>query len=180
MEENNVNTAEQENAVGTKQTFDELLKDKDYQAEFDKRVSKAISTREANLKEELRKQWELEQNEKLTEAEKLASMTEKQKHEYELKKVLREKEEAEATLNAYKLKDQTLKMAEEKGLPSALVELLDFRRIKADEVETEINKILDVYKKAIENGINERLKEPTPTTKTTGTQTAKKEIPAII
>lgn len=177
--EENVNTEAQE-SVGTKATFDDLLKDKDYQAEFDKRVSKAITTREANLKDELRKQWELEQNEKLSEAEKLASMNEKQKHEYELKKIMREKEEAEATLNAYKLKDQTLKMAEEKGLPSSLVELLDFRQIKAEDVENKINSILEVYKKAVENGINEKLKEPAPTTKTGGEPRKIREIPPII
>ena len=180
MEEQNVNVEEQENSTGTKATFDDLLKDRDYQAEFDKRVSKAITTREANLKEELRKQWELEQNEKLSEAEKLASMNEKQKHEYELKKIQREKEDAYAELNAYKLKDQTLKIAEEKGLPSTLVELLDFKQIKAEDVETKIDGILDVYKKAVENGVNERLKEPTPTTKTGGETKPIKEIPPLI
>lgn len=180
MEENeNVNVeATQEESTGTK-TFDDILKE-GFQAEFDRRMTKGITTALAKKEAELRKQWELEQDEKMTEAEKLASMNEKQKHEYELKKILREKEEALASLNAYKLKDQTLKMAEEKGLPSSLVELLDFKVIKAEDVEDRINDLYDIYKKAVENGVNERLKEPTPTTKTSGIQKTIKEIPPLI
>lgn len=176
--EENVNV-EQE-STGTKLSFDDLLKDKDYQAEFDRKVSKAISTRESTLKEELRKQWELEQSEKLTEAEKLASMNEKQKHDYELRKANKEKEDAIAQLNAYKLKEATIKIAEEKGLPTSLVDLLDFKTIKADGVEETINKMMDTYQKAVEQGVNERLKEPTPTTKTNGTPNIRKEIPTLI
>ena len=179
MEENEVVTPEDTpESEGTK-TFDDILKE-GYQAEFDRRMTKGIQTAIAKKESELRKQWELEQDEKLSEAEKLASMSEKQKHEYELKKILREKEDAQAELNAYKLKDQTLKIAEEKGLPSTLVELLDFKQIKAEDVETKIDGILDVYKKAVENGVNERLKEPTPTTKTGGETKLIKEIPPLI
>ena len=179
MDENtNVNVEGQENSAGTK-TFDDILSE-GYQAEFDRRMTKGINTALAKKEAELRKQWEIEQDEKLTEAEKLASMSEKQKHEYELKKIQREKDDAYAELNAYKLKDQTLKIAEEKGLPTSLVELLDFKQIKADEVESRIDAINEVYKKAVENGVNERLKEPIPTTKMSGVQKAIKEIPPLI
>lgn len=180
MDENeNVNVEEtNQDSTGTK-TFDDVLKD-GYQAEFDRRMTKGIQTALAKKEAELRKQWELEQDEKLSEAEKLASMNEKQKHEYELKKIQREKEDAYAELNAYKLKDQTLKMAEEKGLPSTLVELLNFKQIKAEDVEDKINNLYEVYKKAVETGVNERLKEPTPTTKTGGVQKPTREIPPLI
>lgn len=179
MEENeNVNVEATTESTGTK-TFDDILAE-GYQAEFDRRMTKGITTALAKKEAELRKQWEIEQDEKLSEAEKLASMNEKQKHEYELKKILREKEDALASLNAYKLKDQTLKIAEEKGLPSTLVELLDFKQIKAEDVEDRINTLYETYKKAVENGVNERLKEPTPTTKTSGVQKAIREIPPLI
>ena len=179
MDENtNVNVEGQENSTGTK-SFDEILSE-GYQAEFDRRMTKGINTALAKKEAELRKQWEIEQDEKLSEAEKLASMNEKQKHEYELKKIQREKEDAYAELNAYKLKDQTVKIAEEKGLPTTLVELLDFRQIKAEDVESKIDAINEVYKKAVENGVNERLKEPIPTTKVSGVQKAIKEIPTLI
>lgn len=179
MEENeNVNVEATQDSTGTK-TFDEILSE-GYQAEFDRRMTKGINTAIAKREAELRKQWEIEQDEKLTEAEKLASMNEKQKHEYELKKIQREKDDAYAELNAYKLKDQTLKIAEEKGLPTSLVELLDFKQIKAEDVENRIDAINEVYRKAVENGVNERLKEPIPTTKVSGVQKAIKEIPPLI
>lgn len=179
MEENeNVNVEAQNESTGTK-TFDDILSE-GYQAEFDRRMTKGINTALAKKEAELRKQWELEQNEKLSEAEKLAEMTEKQKQEYEYKKVLRERDDVLAKLNAYELKDQTLKIAEEKGLPASLVELLDFRVIKAEDVESKVDSLCDTFKKAVEMGVNERLKEPTPTTKTSGIQKAIKEIPPLI
>lgn len=171
-------TQEVEESTGTK-TFDDILKD-GYQAEFDRRMTKGITTALAKKEAELRKQWELEQDEKLSEAEKLASMTEKQKYEYELKKISKERDNALANLNAYELKNQTLKIAEEKGLPSSLVETLDFKQIKAEDVEGKIDSLCDVFKKAVENAVNERLKEPTPTTKTSGVQKAIREIPPLI
>lgn len=171
--------AETTESEGTPKTFDDILAE-GYQAEFDRRMTKGIQTALAKKEVELRKQWEIEQDEEKSEAEKLASMNERQKHDYELKKILRDKENAIAELNAYKLKDQTLKMAEEKGLPSSLVELLDFKQIKAEDVEERIESILDTYKKAVENGVNERLKEPIPTTKTNGVSKTIKEIPPLI
>ena len=56
-------------------TFDELLKDKTYQSEFDKPVAKALETAKGK--------WESDHQAKLeevkTEAEKMAAMNEKQK-----------------------------------------------------------------------------------------------------
>lgn len=179
MENEDVNVeATNVEATGTK-TFDEVLAD-GYQAEFDRRMTKGINTALAKREAELRKQWELEQNEKLSEAEKLAEMTEKQKQEYEYKKVLREKDTLLAKLNAIELKNQTIKMAEEKGLPLALVETLDFTQIKAEDVEAKIDGLNETFKKVVENAVNERLKEPTPTTKTSGVQKTIKEIPPLI
>ena len=176
--QNNVNVEATQESTGTK-TFDDILSE-GYQAEFDRRMTKGINTALAKREAELRKQWELEQDEKLSEAEKLASMNEKQKHEYELKKIQREKEDAYAELNAYKLKDQTLKMAEEKGLPTTLTNLLNFRTMKAEDVEGKIDELNEIFKKAVEQAVNDRLKEPTPTTKTSGVQKAIKEIPPLI
>ncbi|HHX70350.1 MAG TPA: DUF4355 domain-containing protein, partial [Gallicola sp.] len=64
MEETNtvVNETTQENAgaEGEVMTFDEILQDKYYQSEFDKKVAKALET--------ARTKWEKEAEEKRTEA----------------------------------------------------------------------------------------------------------------
>ena len=170
--------AQQAESTGAK-TFDDILSE-GYQAEFDRRMTKGINTALAKKEAELRKQWEIEQNEKMTEAEKLAEMNEKQRHEYEVKKLTREKEDVEAKLNAFMLKDQTIKMAEEKGLPISITNLIDFKTMKAEDVEGRINELTETFNKAVEQAVNERLKEPTPTTKTSGVQKAIKEIPPLI
>lgn len=95
MDTENKNTSE-----GEVLTFDEILKDKAYQSEFDKRVSKALETAKTN--------WEKEAEGKRTEAEKLAKMDEAEKHRYEIEKAEKEKNDALAKLNAYELKEQTV------------------------------------------------------------------------
>lgn len=83
------NDAVQSGATETGQeqpkTFDDLLKDKTYQSEFDKRVAKALETAKGK--------WETEHQAKLeaakTEAEKMAAMNEKQKADYERDKQLK-------------------------------------------------------------------------------------------
>ena len=178
MEENNVNAGANE-PVGT-QTFDDFLKLEGNQAEFDKRVSKALSTREATLREELRKQWEIEQDEKLSEAEKLASMNEKQKHDYEMRKAEREKNEAIAELNSYKLKEQALKIAGEKGLDISLLDYFDYRNLKAEEIGEKIDSISTAFNNAVEKAVNERLKEKTPVSQNQTQNSPIKTIPTII
>ena len=70
--EQNQNT-NQNNNQGTQNpiSFDDFLKDSKNQAEFDKRVQKAIQTAEAK--------WKAKNDEAKTEAEKLAQMNETEK-----------------------------------------------------------------------------------------------------
>lgn len=78
--------AEATPAQGQTQTFDDVLKNKEHQSEFDRRVTKAIETAKAK--------WDGEFEEKLSakiaEANKLAKMTADEKAKFE-----REKQEAD-------------------------------------------------------------------------------------
>lgn len=153
MEENkNVETG----AEGEVMTFDEILQDKTYQSEFDKRVAKALETAKTK--------WEKEAEEKRTEAEKLAKMDADEKHKYELDKERKEKEEAISKLNAYELKEEAIKIASEKELPISLLNVIDYRKENAESIKTKIEEIEVVYKQAIQAGINDRMKEKTPKT----------------
>lgn len=158
MPEENIKTEDTNKAekVETKPlTFDELLKDKAYQSEFDKRVTKALETAKTK--------WEQEAVVQKNEAERLAKMTEEERHAEELKKVQKEKEEALAKLNAYELKGQAVKIANEKSIDVALVDLIDFTKETADSVKDKIDIIEKAFKKAVEDGVNNRLKQPAPT-----------------
>lgn len=137
--------------------FDEFLKDSKNQAEFDRRVQKAIETAKAN--------WNEVMNNERSEAEKLAKMNKEQKLEYQAQKAEKEKLDALARLNAYELKEQALKVASEKGLDVSLLNFFDFSTAKADELSEKIDEISNAFNKAVEKAVNERLKEDTPISK---------------
>lgn len=178
-ENKNVNTGANINeSVGTEKvkTFDDFLaENKEFQAEFDRRMTKGNQT----AIEKAKQQWRLEQDEQKTEAEKLAQMTEKQKSEYELTKANKEKENALAELNAYKLKEQALAIASEKGLEISLLNLIDFKTVTAEKLNENIDNLSTVFNKAVEKAVNEKLKEDTPVTKTGMEGGQPKPIPTI-
>lgn len=152
------NNQQPTNPVETPKTFDEMLKESTYQSDFDKKVQKSLDTARAK--------WESEQAEKQSEADKLAKMKENERKDYELEKERKEKEEAINKLNAYELKEEAIKMANnpETQVAVSLLSLIDFRSIKAEQVEPTIKNIKTVFDSAVENEVNKRLKETTPKT----------------
>ena len=135
-------------------SFDEILSDKEYQSEFDKRVAKALETAKTK--------WQEEAEAQRTEAEKLAKMKDDEKHQYELNKANKERDTAIAELNAYKLKEEAIKIAREKGLDISLLEDIDYSKQTADTISTIIDTKKAVFDKAIEKAINEKYKEHSP------------------
>lgn len=149
----NTNTGANNNPV----TFDDFLKDGKNQAEFDKRVQKAINTAKSN--------WEEIMNSEKSEAEKLAKMNKEQKLEYQAQKEKADKEKALAELNAFKLEKQAMQIASEKGLDISLLTFFNFETVKAEELNSKIEEVSNAFNKAVEKAVNERLKEDTPTQK---------------
>ena len=135
-------------------TFDEMLNEKGYQSEFDKRIAKALETAKTK--------WQEEAEAQKTEAEKLAKMKDEEKHHYELEKINKEKEDAIAKLNAYELKEQAIKIAQEKGLDISLLEDIDYSKQTAETISTIIDTKKSVFDKALEKAINEKYKEESP------------------
>lgn len=158
----------------SKPTFDEILKDSNYQSEFDKRIAKSLETAKSK--------WEKEYNEKLeaqkTEAEKLANMKEAEKHAYELEKANKRAEEAISKLNAYELEKQAIKIAREKGLDVSLLEDIDYTKQTAESISAIIDTKKEIFDKALENAINERYKEKTPQN-VENNSTSKHEMPSF-
>lgn len=152
-------------------TFDEILGDKEYQKEFDRRIAKAINT--------AKEKWEIDAEAKRTEAEKLAQMKESEKQQYALEKASRERDEAVAKLNAYELKNQAIKIATEKGLDISLLEDIDYTKQTAETISTIIDTKKSVFDKAIEKAMNERYKEKTPENIINDKNSTAKELPTI-
>lgn len=133
-------------------SFDDLLKDKAYQSEFDKRVAKALETAKGKWSAEQQKAIE----EAKTEAEKLAKMNADQKAQYE-----REKQEADyqkrlAELNARELKATAKETLAAEGLPLELAEVLNYT--DADTCSKSIEAVKTAFQSAVSKAVNEKLK----------------------
>ncbi len=138
-------------------TFDELLKDKTYQSEFDKRVAKALETAKGK--------WELDHQAKLeaakTEAEKMAAMNEKQKAEYEQEKRLKALEQREREITTRELKAAAYETLNEKGLPKELVEIINYT--DADQCKASIDAVEKAFNTALVQAVNAKLQGTTQT-----------------
>lgn len=156
---NGANNATDNNQNQT-QTFDDVLSNKEYQAEFDRRVQKAIQTHETKLKE----QWKLEQDTQKSEAEKLAQMNETQKLQYQLKKQEEANQKIQRKLNARDLKDEALKIAttQDTAFDPEFLNLFDYENMTAEQLQEKTKLIKTIQDRIVEKAVNEWSKEKSP------------------
>ncbi len=157
---NGANNATDNNQNNQAQTFDDVLANKEYQAEFDRRVQKAIQTHETKLKE----QWKLEQDTQKSEAEKLAQMNETQKLQYQLKKQEEANQEIQRKLNARDLKDEALKIAttQDTAFDPEFLNLFDYENMTAEQLQEKTKLIKAIQDRITEKAVNEWSKEKPP------------------
>lgn len=151
------------NQEGGEKSFDDVLKDKKYQSEFDKRVAKALETAKGK--------WEADYQAKIeeakTEAEKLAKMNADQKAEYEAQKKLDELAKREKDITTRELKATSLETLAEMNLPKELAGALNYS--DAEQCKKSIEAIAKAWnaangtwQEAIEKEVNERLRGGNP------------------
>ena len=133
-------------------SFDDVLKDKRYQSEFDKRIAKALET--AKSKWETEKATELE-NAK-TEAEKLAKMNVEQKAKYAEEKRIAELEKREKDITTRELKAQAYETLAEKNLPKELIGTLNFE--SAETCNASIEAVEKAFQNAVAKAVNDKLR----------------------
>lgn len=140
-----------------KPSFDDILKDKEFQAEFDRRLSKGIETALANE----RKRHEQIIDDKISEAEKLSKMTDLEKKEYQQKKDAEALAKREADLTRRELMAEAKATLAENGLPASLASMLDYS--SAETVKASIATVSETYNNAVQAGVDARLEGgPTP------------------
>lgn len=140
------NTSTEEAAAN--KTYSQAEVDAMIQSEADRRVNQAMSKKEREMAK------------KLTEAEKLAKMSEEDKYRYQLEQKEQElaAKEREFTLRDNKI--AAMKVMAEKSLP---VELVDFVVNEDANIMDANIKLLDKYiKNAIASEVKTRLASPTP------------------
>lgn len=145
------------NEPGAKQepAFDDLLKG-GHQAEFDRRVQKAINTALANAQEK----WKALTDDKLSEAEKLSRMTKEEKQDYMQKKHEKELAEREAAITRRELAAEAKNSLAEKKLPVELADVLNYA--DADTCKASIEAVERAFQKAVETAVEEKLKGGNP------------------
>lgn len=155
--EQNKNT-NQNNNQGTQApiSFDDFLKDSKNQAEFDKRVQKAIQTAETK--------WKAKNDEAKTEAEKLAQMNETEKLQYQLQKQQKENEDIQRKLNARDLKDEALKIATtaDTAFDPEFLNLFEFENMTAEQLQEKTKLLKSIQDRIVEKAVNEWSKEKPP------------------
>lgn len=126
-------------------------------------VNKMIAAEKAKARTEAIEEYKKQVQAEETEAKRLAGMKEAERQAELLKKANERAELAECKLNAYELKEQTI--ADNTDIPIELINLIDFKIYNtAEKVQEKLDTIKAVYKKSIEDGLNESFREKTPKT----------------
>lgn len=149
---NNQNTGANNNTV----TFDDFLKDGKNQAEFDRRVQKAIQTAQEG--------WKAKNDAEKSEAERLAQMNETEKLQYQLQKQQKDYEAMQKKLNARDLKDEALKIAttQDTAFDPEFLNLFDYESMTAEQLQEKTKLIKSIQDRIVEKAVNEWSKEKPP------------------
>ncbi len=143
-------------------SFDDFLKGEGNQAEFDRRVQKAVSTAVKNAQDK----WKIMADDKISEAEKLAKMNKEEKAEYLRQKRTKELDDREAEITKKELMAEAKNTLTEKKLPVGLASVLDYS--DADSCKESIEAVEKAFKEAVEASVQERLKGGNPPRKASG------------
>ena len=149
------------------QSFDDFLKTGGNQAEFDRRVQKAVNTAVTNAQEK----WQALTDDKLSEAEKLAKMTKEEKAQYMQQKKEKELSEREAAITRKELMAEARNTLACDGLPQELAEVLNYT--DADACKKSMETVKAAFQKAVEAAVEEKLKGGKPPKKATETDEQK-------
>lgn len=143
-------------------SFDDFLKTGSNQAEFDRRVQKAVNTAVTKAQEK----WQALADDKLSEAEKLAKMTKEEKAQYMQQKREKELTDREAAITRKELMAEAKNTLASDGLPQELAEVLDYS--DADTCKKSMEKVKEVFQRAVETAVEEKLKGGKPPKKAPG------------
>ena len=136
--------------------FDEYLKNPKNQAEFDRRVAKALETNRAKVQAEI----EAKIASVKTEAEKLAKMNTEQKAQYEQQKKEKELADREAEITKRELSAQAKETLADKGIPIQLADVLNYSG--ADECQSSIEAVEKAFTEAVAKAVEDRIKGGDP------------------
>lgn len=137
-------------------SFDDFLKGDGNQAEFDRRVQKAVNTAVTKAQQK----WQALADENLSEAEKLAKMTKEEKAQYLQQKKEKELIDRETEITRKELIAEAKNTLAEKKLPVGLADVLNYA--DADSCNKSISAVEKAFQEAVETAVQDRLKGGKP------------------
>lgn len=143
--------------------FDEFLKEGTNQAEFDKRIAKALETAKTKWDEDYKKKEEERAKEleaKQKELEENAKLSAEEKIKKEMEKLSKENADLKASEAKRAMKDNSLAYIKEKGYSDAIADLVDLSSF-ADEndMHTRLDNINTNLSNTLSKQLDNKLKE---------------------
>jgi len=143
---------EKQEAPETKPTFDDILKDKEMQSEFDRRVQKSLETAKAK--------WKSEEEARVQEEKRLSKLSAEEKAAEELKAAQAKVSALEAEKDAILLKHDTLTELSSRKLPGAFADFLVSK--DAESTKKNIDAFETAFRDAVNAAVSEKLKGSAP------------------
>lgn len=137
-------------------SFDDILKNKDYQKEFDRRMSKA----QATALEKAKAEWEADAKKQADEAAKLAKMSEEEKAKHQREKQEKALAEREAAVAKRELTAEAISQLAAKDLPTELSACLNYEN--AEACKTSLEAVEKAFNAAVEKKVNDKLRGAPP------------------
>ena len=151
-------------------SFDDFLA-QGGQAEFDRRVQKAINTAVNNAQ----KKWQTMTDGKVSEAEKLAQMTSEEKAEYRANKAEQELADLKRQIALGDMAKTARKMLSEENITVPDEIIMNLVSDDAEKTKSAVESFAKVFKDAVQDAVKESLKGNPPKASTGGTTTVTRE-----
>lgn len=116
-----------------------------------------------------RKSWEKQLEDQKTEAQKLETMSDKEKKKYQEEKRIKELDDREAAITRRELTAQAKVQLADKGIPTELAEILNLT--DAESCKKSIETVEKAFQTAVEKAVEEKIKGNAPIKKVPGSNT---------
>ena len=152
-------------------SFDDFLSQEGNQAEFDRRVQKAINTAVSNAQ----KKWQTMTDGKVSEAEKLAQMTSEEKAEYRAKKAEQELADLKKQIALGDMAKTARKMLSEENITVPDEIIMNLVSDDAEKTKSAVESFAKVFKDTVQAAVKEALKGNPPRANNGDTTTVTRE-----
>lgn len=152
-------------------SFDDFLSQEGNQAEFDRRVQKAINTAVSNAQ----KKWQTMTDGTVSEAEKFAQMTSEEKAEYRAKKAEQELADLKKQIELGDMAKTARNMLSEENITVPDEIIMNLVSDDAEKTKSAVESFAKVFKDAVQAAVKEALKGNPPKASTGGTTTVTRE-----